>query len=350
MKQRKTPFFAGILTVLVLLLTGCASRQISLDQKIQATGAADLPTEVKMPPSYNMEYFDKLTMNVFLEDVDGKPHLPPNLVEKLQGNIARMKRFKVASIYNNGARRSAEDLADVGDVEVTSSDTPKLTLGLSLKMFWSKEYQFMGKGKWAILYSVSGEASCENYKTKTVEYSKSIKGEAKETQFRAMNGSIMGGFDDTVRDSEENMILTAARRALVNLMNDLGKLYPVGGKITKCDPYGESLTFAKGKDEGIGDNQMMTVFVKEDDDAVYPLCYAEATPGKTGGSSLSPIRWCDSDKKNNKRYSVDLCLEFKKDPRAFLKNHDVWAVGWGISEPDLADDGTNKEMEHHREN
>ena len=128
-------------------------------------------------------------------------------------------------------------------------------------------------------------------------------------------------------ENEKQAIEQAALKAVVEIANRLGNEYPAGGRITGTTATGEKLTLDKGELDGIGPNQMCVVFVN-DGGVDIPIALAAAFPKKTGSSQLEVRRWNDKDKD-----AKPLVKLFKANPKGFLADNKVYAVGYGMPVP-----------------
>ena len=124
-------------------------------------------------------------------------------------------------------------------------------------------------------------------------------------------------------------------KALVEIANRLGNEYPAGGRIVGTTATGEKMTLDKGELDGIGVNQMCVVFVS-DGGVDIPIALAAAYPKKTGTSQLDVRRWNDRDKD-----AKPLVKSFKADPKAFLAENKIYAVGYGMPVPPTWKQGTD---------
>jgi len=334
-------------TSIGLLISGCATT-VSLDQKLVTTGreALEDAKEVELPSGYNKDNFRSLKMGVAIEDLPiaegqkAKP-LPPFVKAKVEGDMVKLKRFTIVPVKDEGGKMFFADISDVdGNVSLKEQVKPnELDLVLTVMAQRTKQSVNQGSGKYALFYTVDGQAACRDMKTGTALFSETIKGQSKETQFYNDHCQRTGGFDDTSVDAVNNALVRASKRAMTVLFSKLGNMYPIGGEITKCDRYGEMLTLNKGTDDGIGAKGQQFTIVVDDDGQDVPLCYAEAQAGKTE-SVLKPYRWNDHN-----RAAKDLKKEFQENPRGFLKKYKVYAAGHGLSMPAEWDtDGEKSEV------
>ena len=320
-----------------LFAVGCATTESTVDlgPKITTFSEKELMKrkEITLPPGYNTDNFRKIRMNVFFESIDGKERVidsdgklverelaaSQNLGARLQGAMAELNRFTVRSDYNRGAalaensRRGEEDVKQDADIS------------LSCKVTATKEKEKRYNDT-LVIYEVDVDYSCEDLKTGDVAFAGRAKGRTARSQFVGITGRITGGFNDTP-ENEKQAIEQAALKAVVEIANSLGNEYPVGGRVIGTTATGEKLTLDKGELDGIGANQMCVVFVN-DGGVDIPIALASAFPRKTGTSQLEVRRWNDRDKD-----AKPLLKQFKANPKGFLNDNKVYAVGYGMPVP-----------------
>ncbi len=331
----RTP--AYVLSALgMALLCGCATTEtIDLGPNVTTFSKEELmkAPRITLPPGYNTDNFRKIRMNVFFESVTGRERVvdsdgklverelaaSQNLGARLQGAMAELNRFTVRSDYNRGGAL-AESIRK--GVEGVKQDAD---ISLSCKVTATKEKEKRYNDT-LVIYEVDVDYSCEDLKTGDVAFAGHAKGRTARSQFVGITGRVTGGFQDTP-DNERQAIEQAALKAVVEIANRLGNEYPVGGRITGATATGEKLTLDKGELDGIGANQMCVVFVN-DGGVDIPLALADAFPKKTGTSQLEVCRWNDRDGD-----AKPLVKAFKKDPKGFLNESRVYAVGYGMPVP-----------------
>ena len=288
---------------------------------------------ITLPPGYNTDNFRKIRMNVFFESITGREKVvnsdgrlverelaaSQNLGARLQGAMAELNRFTVRSDYNRGAalaeniRRGEEGVKQDADIS------------LSCKVTATKEKEKRYHDT-LVIYEVDVDYSCEDLKTGDVAFAGHAKGRTARSQFVGVTGRVTGGFQDTP-DNERQAIEQAALKAVVEIANRLGNEYPVGGRVVGTTATGEKLTLDKGVLDGVGPNQICVVFVN-DGGVDIVLALAEAFPKKEGSSQLQVCRWNDRD-----RDAKPLLKLFSANPKAFLEDNKVYAVGYGMPVP-----------------
>ena len=326
---------AGAVFALGVFLAGCAIT-VSLDQKLAITTKEMLEdaNSVELPGNFNAENFRALKMAVVVEDlpaaegVKAKP-LSEFVKRKIEGDLIKLKRFTIIPMKDAGGKMVLEDIADIDPSIKLKGDNVvnEVDLVLTVPMQRTKQSVRQGDGKYTIFYKVDGQPTCRDLRTGGGEFSETITGMSKETQYLSVQGQYVGGFDDTNVDAVNQAVIRAAKRALTVLFSKLGNKYPIGGNIVKCDRYGEMLTMNKGTDDGVCEKSQQFTIVVDDDGQLVPLCYAEAQAGKKD-SVLKPYRW-----NSDNRAAEDLKDEFEKAPRDFIKKYKVYAVGHGLAMP-----------------
>lgn len=333
--------------VLAAVVSGC-STPVSLEQKLVTTSreALEDADTVVLPSGFNVDNFRSLKMGVVVEDLPlgegakAKP-LPEFVKRKVEGDLIKLKRFTIVPMKDEGGKMVFMDLADIdSNIKLKEQVAPnELDLILTLQAQRTKQSIRQGDGKYAIIYTVDGQVACRDLKKGEGVFSETIKGQSKETQYLTAQGRYKGGFDDTSEDAVNNSLVRASKRALTLMFSKLGNMYPIGGKIIKCDRYGEMLTLDKGTDDGVGAKGQQFTIVVDDEGQNIPLCYAEAQAGKQD-SVLKPYRWNKDD-----RAAKDLKKEFEANPRDFIKKYKVYAAGHGLAMPAEWDvDGENAEL------
>lgn len=338
-----------ILSILGLaLLCGCAStpETIDLGPKLTTFSETELmkAPRIQLPPGYNTDNFRKIRMNVFVQSIDGKEKVmnadgthterplaaSQNLGARLQGAMAELNRFSVRSDFNRGAAL-AENIRK-GE-EATKQDAD---IALSCMVTATKE-KLSRYTDTLVIYEVDIDYSCEDLKTGDVTFSGHAKGRTARSQFVGISGRITGGFRDNP-ENEKQVIEQASLKALVEIANRLGNEYPIGGRITGTTATGEKLTLDKGELDGIGANQMCVVYVN-DGGVDVPIALAAAFPKKTGSSQLEVRRWNDKDTD-----AKPLLKLFKANPKGFLNENKVYAVGYGMPVPPTWKQGVDDEQ------
>lgn len=325
-----------LVSIAAMLVVGCATTEtIDLSPKSVTFSKEELMKRktITLPPGYNTDNFRKIRMNVFFESVTGMEKVidsngtlverplaaSQNLGARLQGAMAELNRFTIRSDYNRGGALAENIRKDEEEIKQDAD------ISLSCKVTATKEKEKRYNDT-LVIYEVDVDYSCEDLKTGDVAFAGHAKGRTARSQFVGITGRITGGFQDTP-ENEKQAIEQAALKAVVEIANRLGNEYPVGGRVVGTTATGEKLTLDKGELDGIGANQMCVVFVN-DGGVDIVLALAEAFPKKTGTSQLSVCRWNDGDKD-----AKPLLKMFKKDPKGFLDDNKVYAVGYGMPVP-----------------
>lgn len=319
------------------LLAGCAtspSPKLQLDPTLVTFSRKDFEKgPVSLPANYSQENFRKLQLGVSFEAVNGidrktgKPlTIDPGLSSRLQTEMAKLKRFTVFSAHNRGGVRFFEALQDVeGDtVEMRKpTDVRAIDLVLSGRLTVTKERQDRYNDT-LLIYEVECDFSCEDLKTRTVKFAEKARGRTARRQVLSYSGRALAGMDTA---DEQQAITEAALKALAVIANKLGNTFPVGGRILSATSTGDKMTLAIGFEEGIGKAQQCVVYV-DDGGVDIPLAMAEAVPKANGTSQLDVYRWNNGD-----RDAKPLIKEYQANPREFLRQNKVFAVGYGLSVP-----------------
>lgn len=317
--------FAVIATAMCIVLCGCTSTDLTEGGKY-----ADRSTfekgEIKLPANYNKENFRKLLLGVLVKNVkvkqDGKQRASQNAAEglsaRLQTEMAKLKRFSVFSIHNNG-RAYFQSLDDVGKAKMQEMDPRKLDITLTLSMILSKEVHERSSDN-LMIYEVEIDANCEDCKTGEVKFAEKAKGKVERVEKISLSGRRMGGYN---QDDERQAFLQAALQAISTIANKIGNYYPVGGRITGI--LGDRMTLDRGFEQGVGKDMQMCVYAPVSGVDI-PLAVAEAYPSDKS-ANLKVWRWNTDDE-----YAKEIIAEMKKD-RKWVMNNDIFAVGLRMAVP-----------------
>ncbi len=325
------------MAVVAGLLAGCASapeQLVDLNPKLVTVSRKDLERNpVSLPAGYNVENFRKLRLNVAFESITGREcvvdstgrkvlknlAVSQDLSARLQGEIARLKRFTVRSDFNRVAAK-AEELRREAEVDKKDAD---LSLSCRVAVTKSKQKRYTDT---VVFYEAEVDCSCEDLRSGDVKFSTHAKGVTTRAQMVSYSGRVTSGFDDS-GESEMQAVVQASMKAIAEIANKLGNEYPVGGRIVGCSASGETMKLDKGAEEGIGADQECVVFT-DDCGVDIPLANATAVPKIDGTSQLSVWRWNTSSPD-----AKPLVKRFRKDPKGFLNEFKVYAVGCGMPVP-----------------
>lgn len=314
------------------LLVGCKS-ELALEPTLTTFSRETLEDmdEIVLPTNYSVKGFRKLQMGVAFEVVPGLDKktgeeliVSDDLSSRLQTEMAKLKRFTIFSAHNRSGVTFFQELTDVGEAAMKEPvDMQELDLVLSGRVTVTKERNDRYNDT-VLIYEVECDFSCEDLATKTVKFAEKAKGRTARKQLLSFSGRKMAGYSD---EDEQQAITQAAMKALAVVANKLGNTFPVGGKITGSTRTGNRLTLDKGFEDGIGNKQQCVIFVN-DGGVDIPVALAEAAPGAQGTSNLTVYRWNDDDPD-----AEPLIEDFRKNGNSFVKQNDVYAVGYGLSVP-----------------
>lgn len=331
----KSKIAYGISFLGFLALVGCTPTvpKLAVDPILTTFSREQLEDmdEIKLPMNYNVDNFRQLQLAVHFSAVPGvdkttggELSVDPNLSSRLQTEMAKLKRFTVYSAHNRDGVMFFEELADV-DPNARLAQPKKvkdIDLVLSAKITVTKETQRRYYDT-ALIYEVECDISCEDLKTHTVKFADKALGRTVRSLVPTRTGRVMAGYIDK---DEQQAITKAAIKALAVVANKLGNTFPVGGKIVGVSGSGDRMQLDKGFEDGIGENQQCVIFVN-DGGVDIPLALAEATP-RPDGSSLHVYKWNKSDAD-----AKPLIREYQDNPKQFLKQNKIYAVGYGLSVP-----------------
>lgn len=334
-----------------LALVGCTTApKLAVDPTLTTFSREQLEDmdEIELPMNYSIDNFRQLQLGVHFASVPGVDKttgeelgIDPNLSSRLQTEMAKLKRFTIYSAHNRDGVMFFEELADV-DPNAQLAQPKKVRnvdLVLSAKITVTKETQRRYYDT-ALIYEVECDFNCEDLKTHTVKFAEKAKGRTVRTQVKTRTNRTAAGYID---NDEQQAITNAAMKALMVVANKLGNTFPVGGKIVGVSGSGDRMQLDKGFEDGIGKNQQCVIFVN-DGGVDVPLALAEATPG-TDKSSLRVYKWNKSDED-----AKHLIREYQDNPRQFLKQNKIYAVGYGLPTPPEWENAYNDSMDEHARN
>lgn len=331
--MKKTFSFVIGFGLVILFISGCSTPEINLDPTLTTYSREILEdmNSIQLPANYNVQNFRKLQMGVSFESIPGqdqktgqKLEISKDLSTRMQTEMAKLKRFTIFSAHNRGGVMFFNQLADVdGQVKLAdATEVRQIDLVLNGKLTVTKERDDRYNDT-VVIYEVESDFSCEDMKTRQVKFAEKAKGRTARKQIISLTGIALVGHDSS---DESQAIQNAAMKSLAVMANKLGNTYPIGGRITACTPSGERMTLDKGFEDGIGKNQQCVIFVS-DGGVDIPVALSEAVPSDVT-SNLSVYKWNSRDK-DGREYA----RQFRKDPKAFLNNYKVYAVGYGLPIP-----------------
>lgn len=324
-KSCALPFAAAIAGVVI---TGCNTMPLP-PQPGSGDGfifQKDLENcQVAMPPNANTQNFRKLGLAVQFQNISGvdrntgKPlKVDPNLSKRMQVEMGKLKRYTIVDLHSdNGFLADMED-AGLANV-VKQGEQRQIDLLLSGSMTFAKEIRELSDYT-QIRYVAEFDFICKDLKDGTQKFAEKASGLAARKQRWSITGGMRGGFSE---EEESAACLEAAMKAIAVVANKLGNTYPAGGRIVGCTESGERMTLDRGFEQGIAGNQQCVVFV-EDEGVKIPLCYARAEPSDNT-SGIIPYAWDKTGKD-----AAIFKKKFDADPKAFIRNYAVYAVGYGI--------------------
>lgn len=326
MKTHRTVYFLFAITIMIFC--GCTTAPLP-PQPGAGNGfilKQDLEKcQVVMPPNANTQNFRKLALAVQFQNISGvdkktgKPlKVDPNLSKRLQVEMGKMKRYTIVDLYSDNG--FLDEMADAGLANVVEEgEKRQIDLLLSGSMTFTKDIRELHDYT-SIEYTAEFDFICKDLKDGTQKFAEKASGKAFRKQYWSITGGMAGGF----REEEESGVMQeAAMKAIAVVANKLANTYPAGGRITSCSASGERMSLDRGFEQGIAGGQQCVVFV-EDEGVKIPLCYARAEPSDNT-SSIVPYVW-DTKGKDAVIYKN----KFDKDPKEFIKNYGVYAVGYGI--------------------
>lgn len=284
--------------------------------------------QVVMPPNANTQNFRKLGLAVKFNNISavdratGKPlKVDRFLSNRLQIEMGKLKRFTIVDMgYDDNG--FLKDMEDAGQANVAAPDELRqVDLELTGSMVLTKEIHELSDYT-QVRYVAEFNFKCRNLRDGTQAFGDTATGIASRKQRWSITGGMRGGFNE---EEEYAVQFEAALKAISVVANKLGNTYPAGGRIVGCAASGERMTLDRGFEQGIAGGQQCVVFV-EDEGVKIPLCYARAEPSDNT-SGIIPYAWDKTGKD-----AAIFKKKFDADPKAFIKNNEVFAVGYGVPE------------------
>lgn len=345
-------------SAVALLLAGCATGDVSVTSGVVAIDRSVVKSRpVELPGGYDVDTFDRLRMMVADGEIQSNSQALKNQREymniRFQSEMAKHRRFDFNAVHGlKAANATLDTLKDQGQVEEDDEDdsplygkSPALLLGWTINIQQKTE----ADGKYAQTFkwycTVNATVSCR----KTVKGSdgkvKYNKGDIAFTrdfdlpvitkeQTLTSTGAVKSGFsyksDSDVQSLMQEIVIAASQR----IADDLGRQFPVGGKIVGA--LGDDLmTMDKGTDDGVEKAMEMVVFARYDGVDV-PLANASASPSPKK-TQLEVWRFADS------KHAKMILGEIAGNPKKWVKDtgNELFAVR--VVPPEDAKHGTRFE-------
>lgn len=314
------------------LAIGCASSiaQDEVSQKNTATPKGARSGDLAIPAgriAIPMNAETKYSMRTLVLYLDitttnsGSVELSPGGLQAMkiyiESELPRLKRFKIYSLFNDGAYRLVKDLEDEGEIEYQGEQTlPKADLYLNLSMDVQVELNEgsgkSGREKTEIYYTIVTSANLTG-KSREVVGAHNFKSNAVRQLVEILNPmtgerTYRGGFNPTDPDNVNKVIQQAARKQLVDLGLWLGRKYPI-----TCDVTGLSKTATRmGGNQGVENglrNDVDVVIWGEDEIGIATALAAATVEARANKSTFNISRWNTEEPD-----AVPMINEFKADP------------------------------------
>ena len=332
--------YLGIVSFVLLplfLLTGCKSSSAS---KPYSGYYADRRTfergEIQLPGNYNRENFRKLLMGVAVSvNVDPLSNAQlysinpaQGFSSRLQAEMGKLKRFSIYSAFNRDGVYMYKSLEDIGEIEVVeATEMPQIDLLLNLHFTLLFE-QFDDGATRGNIFSCHVTANCEELKSHTVKFSTTAKGEVvryeKPMTSNRKTLSFNGITASSLSSSEiRAAYMTAALKAIANVVRKIGNYYPIGGRITGV--LGDRMTLDRGAEQGIGQGMQMVIYTTVNGVDV-PLAIAEAAPSDQT-ANLRVWRWNNDDP-----FAKTIIRQLKRNSE-WISSNECFAVSLRLAVP-----------------
>ena len=277
---------------------------------------------------------------------EGPNALTPTALQEqkifFETQLARLKRFKVYAMFNDGAYRLVKDLEDVGEIDYQDEETlPAADLNLNINISIQVE-ENVGRavkgqaGETRMYYTYVTDVNLADGRTREM-----IEGHSfKETEYRSIykipgpggKFRFRGGFDPTNAENVNKVLQQLGRRQLINMALWLGKKYPITCEVTGIRRSGKSGGLNQGANNGLRNDVQMIIW---GDDGIAPLALAAASiEASADKSGFNIMRWNTDDE--DAAYWIE---DIKADPGMVRKNYQekdemaLMATTWSMPFP-----------------
>ncbi|MEI7657733.1 MAG: hypothetical protein WCK33_06665 [Phycisphaerae bacterium] len=268
------------------------------------------------------------------------PGAEQSLNNFIEAQVPRLKRFKVYGVYNTGARRLVEEMADQGRMAASESgELPAADALLNISIDIQTETNVFagakdptdGKPKdTVVVYKVDTKASLQDSTGRVLTSQNFVGiGSRDVVEIRKPDGSrqFVGGFDPNDPGNVNTVLQSAARKVLTDIAAMLGETYPVTGRVTGMSASGGRMSMDKGVEQGLTNETQVVVWADDDDGVATALAYAncEALDGR---STLNIWGWNTSSPD-----ASPIIAKIQKDP-ASVKSMKMYATSIGLPVPE----------------
>lgn len=248
--------------------------------------------------------FSKRSLAMYLQitttksgSIDLSPGALQAMKNYIESELPRLKRFKVYSVFNDGARRLTEDLQDLGDVEyqpTSAMSAPDLHLNISIDI----QVEF-GRGDAEnrpdeIYYRSVMSVGVADGKTNELIAGQNF--EAKQSRLARMafnpatrKKEFSGGFDPNDLDNQNKVLQQLTRKQLINLALFLGREYPITCNVTTLSRTLTRFGGDQGHENGLRPDVDMVIW--GNDDGLPTALAAASIEPVAGESSMTICRW-----------------------------------------------------------
>jgi hypothetical protein len=316
------------------LAIGCASSiaQDGVSQKNTATPKGARSGDLAIPagriaiPMNAETKFSMRTLVLYLDITasqstkDGPQLTPGGLQEMkiyIESELPRLKRFKIYSLFNDGAYRLVKDLEDEGEIEYQDEQTlPKADLYLNLNMAVQVELNEgsgkSGREKTEIYYTIVTSANLTDTSREVVG-AHNFKSTAVRQLVQILNPmtgerKYQGGFNPTDPENVNKVLQQAARKQLVDLGLWLGRKYPITCDVTGLTKTATRMGGNQGVENGLR-NDVDVVIWGEDEIGIATALAACTVEARANKSTFNISRWNTEEPD-----AVPMINEFKADP------------------------------------
>lgn len=325
----------GSMLLLIVLLCGCASSNVSVTSGVSAIDQDSIDSRpVELPGGYDVDDFRRLRMGLGYGKIQSntsafkKKDIEDYMNLRFQSEMDKHKRFKFIALY--GANTAKFDaLTDAGEMEANDDDDSARFQRPKLNLAWNINIQektipdgsYAQKFQWYCTVNATASYYENVYVKGNKEKIKHHKGDVaftrdfdlpvieKEQKLNSMGG-VKSGFnhriDADVQALMQEIIIAASQR----IADDLGRRFPVGGRVVGA--LGTDLFMIdKGAEQGVEKEMQMVIFARYDGVDV-PLANAVASPAQDK-SQLKVWRFADD------KYATQILGEINGKPKQWVK-------------------------------
>ena len=315
--------------LMATILFGCASDQVSVRSGIQEVGESEIAARpVELRRGVDIKKFRRLPLGLFYGQIQSntsafkKKEVSDYMNIRFQSELSnRDKRFDYIALWgadeSSGKVKGDKLISALIDSDQIDPSEGLLSLGWTINIQEKREPDgtYGQIFKWyCTVNATAKEALVDDggdVKPGKVKFATDFDLPIIEKSQRLNSmGGVKSGFnyrsDADVQALMQEIIIAASQR----IAEDLGRRYPIGGKIVGADGL-DTMTLDKGSEQGVGEDMQMVVFARRNNVNI-PIANAVAAPSENE-STLTVWRMADSSK------AKSVIKEINGDPMAWEK-------------------------------